>query len=69
MIRIGEEIGSSRYGEPCLFFDFPDDTLLNGLIDIGETAGEVERPLGWLAITLHHQQFATTVTDEGDDGS
>ena len=68
MIRIGEEIGSSRYGEPCLFFYFPDDTLFYGLIDIGETTGEVERSLGRLAITLHHQQFATTITDEGNNG-
>ena len=69
MVGIREEIGGGCDVQTCLFFYFPNDALFYGFIDICESPGEVERSLGWLAITLHHQQFATTVTDEGNDSS
>ena len=68
MVGIREEIGGGCDVQTCLFFYFPDDALFYGFIDICESPGEVERSLGRLTITHRHQQFATTITDEGHHG-
>ena len=51
--------------QPCLFFDFASHALLYRLTHVDEAARQVERALGRLLGTAHHQHLVVVVDDEG----
>ena len=69
-INIGEaeQIVGTGDLQSRLLLHLAHHSLPGCLTRIGETSGQVERSLGWLLTPALHQQFATTIDNEGCGG-